>query len=243
MLDDVLAGRAAWHIAQGHTLDSLRALPDGCVSCAVCSPPYYGLRAYKTEPQVWPVDGCATHEWGMSGTRGVGRTDNGRDFTGGGGNYKNGGPAYTKVSTGAFCVRGCWRGELGSEPTPDLYIAHLVEVFREVKRVLHPSGTCWVNLGSSYATVGRSRIASNGAADPSVREGRNSSEKGGKVRGIGVVHAEETYLLRDDLRPDEVAYVLAELAAHHRQRSEVALPKIAVGVDPAVAPLADGKEI
>ncbi|HEY7061750.1 MAG TPA: site-specific DNA-methyltransferase [Chloroflexota bacterium] len=46
-----------------------------------------------------------------------------------------------------------WRGELGSEPDPWLYVAHLVEVFREVKRVLHPSGTLWLSMGSgSYAS-------------------------------------------------------------------------------------------
>ena len=41
--------------------------------------------------------------------------------------------------------------ELGSEPTPDAYIAAMVAVFREVKRVLRPDGTVWCNLGDSYA--------------------------------------------------------------------------------------------
>lgn len=44
-----------------------------------------------------------------------------------------------------------WTGELGSEPTPHLFIAHLVAVFAEVWRVLKKDGTCWVNLGDSYA--------------------------------------------------------------------------------------------
>ena len=39
---------------------------------------------------------------------------------------------------------------LGLEPTIELYVAHLVEVFREVRRVLRPDGTVWLNLGSSY---------------------------------------------------------------------------------------------
>jgi len=43
-------------------------------------------------------------------------------------------------------------GQLGLEPTIDLYIAHLVEVFREVRRVLKSDGTLWLNLGDSYAT-------------------------------------------------------------------------------------------
>ncbi len=63
----------------------------------------------------------------------------------------------TKPSQGAFC-RHChaWRGSLGLEPMPELYIAHMVEVFREVKRVLRRDGTCWVNMGDSYASIGRS---------------------------------------------------------------------------------------
>lgn len=46
-------------------------------------------------------------------------------------------------------------GQLGLEKTPELYIAHMVEVFREVRRVLRPDGTCWVNMGDSYASGGR----------------------------------------------------------------------------------------
>ena len=44
--------------------------------------------------------------------------------------------------------------EIGSEPTPEAFISTMVEVFREVRRVLHPSGTCWVNIGDSYASSG-----------------------------------------------------------------------------------------
>ena len=41
-------------------------------------------------------------------------------------------------------------GQLGLEPTPEEYVANLVEVFREVKRVLRNDGTLWLNLGDSY---------------------------------------------------------------------------------------------
>ena len=43
-------------------------------------------------------------------------------------------------------------GQLGLEPTPDEYVAKMVEVFREVKRVLRKDGTLWLNLGDSYAS-------------------------------------------------------------------------------------------
>jgi DNA modification methylase len=43
-------------------------------------------------------------------------------------------------------------GQIGLERTPDAYVAKLVEVFREVRRVLRDDGTLWLNLGDSYAT-------------------------------------------------------------------------------------------
>jgi len=43
-------------------------------------------------------------------------------------------------------------GQLGLEATPEEYVARLVEVFREVRRVLRDDGTLWLNLGDSYAT-------------------------------------------------------------------------------------------
>jgi DNA modification methylase len=46
-------------------------------------------------------------------------------------------------------------GQIGLEETPAEFIARLVEVFREVRRVLRDDGTCWVNMGDSYATGGR----------------------------------------------------------------------------------------
>ena len=42
--------------------------------------------------------------------------------------------------------------QIGLEPTPDEYLATMVAVFREVRRVLRPDGTCWVNMGDSYVS-------------------------------------------------------------------------------------------
>jgi DNA modification methylase len=42
-------------------------------------------------------------------------------------------------------------GQLGQEPTPDAYVAAMVEVFREAKRVLRDDGTLWLNLGDTYS--------------------------------------------------------------------------------------------
>jgi DNA modification methylase len=59
-------------------------------------------------------------------------------------------------------------GQLGLEPTPEEYVNKMVEVFREVKRVLRDDGTLWLNLGDSYNnTSGFSR-----ASPEYFREGR-----------------------------------------------------------------------
>jgi DNA modification methylase len=52
-------------------------------------------------------------------------------------------------------------GQIGLEDTPEAYVARLVEVFREVRRVLRDDGTVWLNLGDSYA-----RPAAKGGSGP-----------------------------------------------------------------------------
>lgn len=47
-------------------------------------------------------------------------------------------------------------GQIGLEPTPDEFVAALVAVFREVRRVLRDDGTVWLNLGDSYTGTGKS---------------------------------------------------------------------------------------
>ena len=43
-------------------------------------------------------------------------------------------------------------GQIGNEDTPEAFVEKLVEIFREVRRVLRQDGTLWVNIGDSYAT-------------------------------------------------------------------------------------------
>lgn len=59
-------------------------------------------------------------------------------------------------------------GQIGLEPTPDAFVAEMVAVFREVRRVLRDDGTLWLNLGDSYASTvkgsggaGKSRLGPN----------------------------------------------------------------------------------
>jgi DNA modification methylase len=46
-------------------------------------------------------------------------------------------------------------GQIGLEETPGLFVAKLVEVFREVRRLLRDDGTLWLNLGDSYSNIGK----------------------------------------------------------------------------------------
>lgn len=66
-------------------------------------------------------------------------------------------------------------GQIGLEPTPDEFVGKLVEVFREVRRVLRDDGTLWVNLGDSYASY------RDGKATPDTTRGDDTGtlvEKG-----------------------------------------------------------------
>lgn len=83
----------------GNAFKILKTFPDESIDCVVTSPPYWALRDYQLEPQIW---------------------DDG------------------------------WQGTLGLEPTFELYIKHLCDIFDEIKRVLKKTGTCWVNMGDTY---------------------------------------------------------------------------------------------
>lgn len=78
--------------------------------------------------------------------------------------------------------------EIGLEDTPDAYVARLVDVFREVRRVLRDDGTLWLNLGDSYAgswgAQGR-QGASGSMADRSVISHRQISAHPRKASRTG----------------------------------------------------------
>jgi len=52
-------------------------------------------------------------------------------------------------------------GQIGQEDTPEAHIARLVDVFREVRRVLRPDGTLWVNYGDAYAANRTYQVTDN----------------------------------------------------------------------------------
>jgi len=67
-------------------------------------------------------------------------------------------------------------GQLGLEPTPDAYVANMVAVFREVRRVLADDGTLWLNLGDSYNAYNANRGLSTSFSDG--KSGRNHPRHG-----------------------------------------------------------------
>jgi DNA modification methylase len=135
-------------ILQGHVIDVLRSLPEDSVQCVVTSPPYWGLRAYGTDRQVWGGEEDHRHEWSPTNPR---RPRSEADATSEIEQARVGGRNY-EAQGGESCSCGAWKGELGSEPTPELFVSHLADVFDEVRRVLREDGTLWLNLGDTYTT-------------------------------------------------------------------------------------------
>ena len=127
-------------------IEQLRTLPDRIAQCVVTSPPYYGLRDYKLPPSVWSVDGWenCSHDWLEGSSPGISGGATEKQITNVG--------SFQQTHYSAFCQEcNAWRGCLGQEPTPELFTLHLVQVFRELRRVLRDDGVAWLNLGDSYA--------------------------------------------------------------------------------------------
>ena len=115
--------------------------------------------AIRAEPTVWGGDPDHDHTWnaelvraqsGGTGRSTLGAASGGHGISEAGQDRSQDRQARPPASSSS-CECGAWRGALGLEPTPWMYVEHLVEVMREVRRVLKPHGTLWLNLGDSYA--------------------------------------------------------------------------------------------
>jgi len=154
-------------------LDVLRALEAGSVHCVVTSTPYWSLRDYQLPPVEWEpvryapmaglpeieVPGCdpeCKHKWGKEqvihqrGSLGTSTLDGRKPV--------DGQDRQQDASQGSWCrLCGGWRGSLGLEPTPEMFVGHIVAIWRELRRVLRDDGTCWLNLGDSYCSIGHKK--------------------------------------------------------------------------------------
>lgn len=106
-------------------------------------------------------------------------------------------------------------GQIGLEPTVPEFLARMVEVFREVRRVLRDDGTCWVNLGDTYtsngghtdARVNERRGGSMAAGERPEHEFRDFRPRGSKPKDLVGIPWRVAFALQDDgwyLRQDIV---------------------------------------
>jgi DNA modification methylase len=146
----------------GDVRERLKELPDQSVNCCVTSPPYWGLRDYGTA--TWDGgDSSCDHQGKPMATK---ANINRNTFTGK--DVKN---AEAREFFKEICGKcGAKRidSQIGLEQTPDEFIAELVSVFREVKRVLRDDGTLWLNIGDSYASF------RDGKATPDTTRGEST---------------------------------------------------------------------
>ncbi len=200
---------SSFRIIRADVIAGLRGLPEASVQCCVTSPPYWGLRDYGIPPSVWGGNSMCRHEWQTESIpTEVGRGNWAQACNGRGevqGELKRFREPLRSVAERSICTRcNAWRGCLGLEPTPDLFIEHIVEVFRHVRRVLHPSGTLWLNLGDCYCT----NPHGNGPSfDPKYVGGR---ERAGDTRANRTNSPESIGLKSKDLAmiPARVALAL-----------------------------------
>lgn len=132
------------HIYNENCLTALANLPAKTVQMCVTSPPYYGLRDYGTGRWEGGDDNCTHQPADTPQKRGIeGSTlQGGKKHTG----HQQEGYAGTCARCGAIRIDH----QLGLEPTPEAYVANMVAVFREVRRVLKNDGVLWLNIGDSY---------------------------------------------------------------------------------------------
>ena len=106
---------------------------------------------------------------------------------------------------------GTGDAQIGLEETPDEFVSALVEVFREIKRVLRPDGTLWVNLGDSYAGGGGGNYGSgisvsshnthptSGKDKPSVPSGLKAKDLVGIPWRVAFALQADGWYLRQDI--------------------------------------------
>lgn len=188
-------------ILNADVIDGLSQIQDESVHCVVTSPPYHGLRDYGIPPRLWGGDAACDHDWLAHDPAHKGQVEQTKwkqaTAAGAGGN----------LTTQSCFKCGGWLGVLGQEPTLAAFIQHLVEVFREVRRVLHPTGTLWVNMGDSYQHNGPQPSTGvhrrNGVPLPETykREKRFKSKKqlGMVPARLAIAMQEDEWILRNDI--------------------------------------------
>lgn len=153
---------------QGDCLDVLRRLPSESVHCCVTSPPYFGLRDYGTAS--WDISATENTEIAEKCDHTISNND--------ADNLQDRFAARVTRGERSKCLKcGAVRvdQQIGLEASPQEFIAKMVEVFEEVRRVLRSDGTLWLNLGDSYASnwpCNRRSVVGSGSLENGKREAR-----------------------------------------------------------------------
>jgi len=129
----------------GDCREIMRSWPAESIHFVMFSPPYWGLRNYgENVNTVWGGDPNCEHEFIEKEFYRDNPTRVG---------FGQGTPTHEeRWHRSAFCSKcGAWYGQLGLEPDFRMYIEHLVEIGREIKRVLRKDGSWYLNLGDTYA--------------------------------------------------------------------------------------------
>lgn len=147
-----------YRLLAGDVRETLATLPEASVQCCVTSPPYWGLRDYGTATWEGGDSECDHTRPSRVNTEAAVKTSTLAGSKDSQGHLQE--PSYRNVCGKCGAMR--IDAQLGLEPTPDAYVANLVQVFREVRRVLKVDGTLWLNLGDSYAGGGYSNHDVNG---------------------------------------------------------------------------------
>ena len=165
-------------LLNGNVLDMLKTIADESVDCIVSSPAYYGLRSYKGADTIWGGNPECEHEWISQQNHKDNLRFRDPNHTASVGNNKNAEIfADPTVLSGNCSKCSAWKGQLGLEPTYQMYIDHLMLVMKELKRVLKKTGTLFWNMGDSYAGDMGSRAGwQDSKYSESREEGINNGE-------------------------------------------------------------------
>lgn len=147
------------------------------VQCVVTSPPYWGLRDYGTARWEGGDEGCE-HASRLIREKGEAKAST----LGGGKDHIWAQEMATAQYRDACRLCGARRidAQIGLEASPEAFVATMVEVFREVRRVLKDDGTLWLNLGDSYAGSGKGQ---NGNGEHSTNPIYKQSTNNGSISG------------------------------------------------------------
>jgi DNA modification methylase len=129
-------------------MEVMREFPAESIDMVMFSPPYWGLRDYGEKSiTIWGDTDCE-HEW----TRHVKPKERGSYGKNSWMRPSRNAEAKWVPQISSFCVKcGAWKGQLGLEPTWHMYVDHMRQISREIKRVLKKTGSMYIVLGDTYA--------------------------------------------------------------------------------------------